>query len=260
MDIAAQPPFPSQPPDAPEIAGRRIDWTGRDVLFGILWFIGSFAVLPISVIAPLALFYDTHDFVFQIVEILIAVPLYALIVSVAVAKTFKRYGGGWERLGVSRPRLAHIWWALGALVGALTVSLVYGSFVQYFDIGFLSQDCGDQIPREFRDNATLLALAALAAVLFAPIAEELFFRGFVFTGIARSFGIPAGIVGSGFLFGAAHLVGNPVLYKSLIQFWAIGMIFAFAYWKSQNILATIAAHFTFNLLGIILIASTTCQK
>jgi membrane protease YdiL (CAAX protease family) len=114
------------------------------------------------------------------------------------------------------------------------------------------------VPESIRASALLLAMSSFLAVIFAPACEELYFRGFVFPGLARAWGPAAGIVASGLLFGSAHLLGNPTLYKSMIQFTAIGMVFAFAYWKSGNILSTMLAHFTFNLIGIVTIASTTC--
>ncbi|HET6615722.1 MAG TPA: hypothetical protein VFH62_07535, partial [Dehalococcoidia bacterium] len=32
--------------------GQRIDWTPRDVLFGVLWFIFLFVLAPLPVVAP----------------------------------------------------------------------------------------------------------------------------------------------------------------------------------------------------------------
>jgi membrane protease YdiL (CAAX protease family) len=40
---------------------------------------------------------------------------------------------------------------------------------------------------------------------------------------------------------------------------AIGCVFAATYWKSQNLLSTILAHFAFNLTSMIVIASTVCE-
>ena len=106
----------------------------------------------------------------------------------------------------------------------------------------------------------MLALTAAVAVAIAPPCEELFFRGFVFPGIARSWGVPAGIAASGLLFGASHLLGDPYLYKSLVALSLVGCVFAFVYYKSGNLLSTMFAHFTFNLIAVIALAASTCSK
>ncbi len=260
MDIAAASPLPSPRHDAPLVSGRRIDWTARDVLIGVLLFVGAFILLPIPIALPLAFVYATDAKPFLYVEVLIAFPLYLVFVAIAALRTFGKYGGGWERLGFSKPTLRTLLWGLGAFVGAIALSLIYGVVIDVFNVDFLKQGCGDQVPADLRNDATLLALSGFSAVIFAPLAEETFFRGFVFTGLARSWGPVAGIVVSGLLFGSAHLVGNPLLYKSLIQLSLIGMVFAFVYWRSGNILSTMLGHFTFNLIGIILVASTTCRS
>lgn len=73
-------------------------------------------------------------------------------------------------------------------------------------------------------------------------------------------GVAPAVIVSGLMFGSAHLLGNPMLYKSLVQFALIGMVFALVYWRSGNLLSTIGAHFTFNLMGVALIAATTCDE
>ena len=55
---------------------------------------------------------------------------------------------------------------------------------------------------------------------FAPPCEELFFRGFLFPGLARRWGVAAAIVVSGILFSGAHL-----LPKSFIPIAGVGMVF-----------------------------------
>ena len=108
--------------------------------------------------------------------------------------------------------------------------------------------------RRVRDHRELLALASIVVVAFAPPCEELFFRGFLFPGLARRWGIAAGIVASGLLFSSAHL-----LPKSFIPIAGVGMVFAFTYWRSGNILSTMLAHLSFNSLSIAFIAGGSCD-
>jgi len=257
MDIAAGASFPSTPP--PLVSGRPVPWTPRDVLIGIALFVGVFVVLPIPIALPLALFFDTDSRAVLGAGIALSAPIYLCVLWICARMTFMKYGGGWAQLGVARPTWATVGWAAAAFIAAFAAAAIYGTLVSYFNIDALTQSCGDQVPESIRSSALLMSMAAVLAVLFAPSVEELFFRGFVFPGIARAWGPAAGIVVSGVAFGSAHLLGNPTLYKSMIEFSAIGMIFAFVYWRSGSIFSSMLAHFAFNLVGVITIASTTCK-
>ena len=88
---------------------------------------------------------------------------------------------------------------------------MYGVIVEVFGLDFLKTDCAEQIPKEVRDERVLLALASLVVIAFAPVCEELFFRGFMFTGLARLWGLVPGLSSSALLFSLAH-----VSYKSFV--------------------------------------------
>lgn len=258
MEIAAEVPPPQ--PEPPIIAGTRVDWTLKDLFFGILCFFGVFLLLPVPFVIPFLIAgYDDDDRVYLIFASVITYVIYLGIIWSAAQFSIIKYGGGFERLGIRPPKWSTLGWAAVALVGAFVVGLVYQGFIGLFDLDTLRQSCDDQVPTEIRSDALLLALSAVGAVVFAPLAEEIFFRGFLFTGLARAFGIAAGILLSGVLFGSAHLPANPDLWKSLVPFMAIGVVFAFVYWRSENLLSTILAHFAFNLTSMIVIASTVCD-
>lgn len=262
MDIAAGASFPREP--TPEVSGRPIPWTPRDVLVGLVLFVVALIGVPLALALPTALplaqVYGSKSQPYLFASIVVTAPAYIAIAFIAARMTFIKYGGGWRRLGVVLPSWGTFGWAAVALLGAFTITGVYAALISYFHLDALSQDCGDQVPNDIRNSALLLSMSAILAVVFAPTCEELFFRGFVFPGIARAWGPAAGIIASGILFGSAHLLGNPTLYKSMIEFSAIGMVFAFVYWRSGNIFASMLAHFSFNLIGLIAIASTTCNK
>ena len=262
MEYSAEARLPQSEPQAepPVIAGTRVEWTLKDLFFGILCFFGVFLLLPVPFVIPLLIAgYDDDDRAYMILASFVTFIIYVGIIWAAAQFSILKYGGGIERLGIRRPKWSTLGWAALAVVGAFLVGVTYQGVINAFDLDTLRQSCDDQVPPEIRDDALLLGLSAVSAVIFAPVAEEIFFRGFLFTGLARAFGIAAGILLSGVLFGAAHLPANPDLWKSLIPFMAIGCIFAAAYWKSENLLTTILAHFAFNLTSMIVIASTVCE-
>jgi membrane protease YdiL (CAAX protease family) len=98
----------------------------------------------------------------------------------------------------------------------------------------------------------LLALGPIF-ILAAPFAEELFFRGFLYRGLRRRFSLwPAALI-SGAIFGLAHYQAPS--YLLLIPGLAVvGVGLALLFEWRQSVLATMAAHATFNLVGYLFIA------
>jgi uncharacterized protein len=114
----------------------------------------------------------------------------------------------------------------------------------------------DQLPSDL--STTAAAASVVLAVLVAPIAEELFFRGIVFRSIRDRRGFWLGAIVSGLLFGAAHYVPaawqDTLLLQSIMVFTGIGL--AWVYERRGNLVANIASHMIFNTIGVILILST----
>ncbi len=100
--------------------------------------------------------------------------------------------------------------------------------------------------------------AALLALVVAPIVEELFFRGCVFRSLRDRHSFPLAAIVSAFCFGLVHYVPGPwqdtVLLMTIMVFTGLGL--AWFYDRRGNIVASMAAHATFNLIGLILILST----
>ena len=111
-------------------------------------------------------------------------------------------------------------------------------------------------PRQLSPDLSSSAkvLAAVLAIVIAPPAEELFFRGVLFRGLRdrRGFAIAAGV--SAVAFGLAHWTGEwrgaLVLVLSMV---VTGLGLAFLYDRRKNLVASIAAHATFNIIGVILL-------
>ncbi len=87
----------------------------------------------------------------------------------------------------------------------------------------------------------------LAAMLFAPVAEELAFRGVMLKRLRGSFGLIGCAVVSSLMFGIMHL--NPM---QSIYVLPMGMMFAYVAYKYDSVIPAIIAHILNNCLGIIL--------
>ncbi len=95
----------------------------------------------------------------------------------------------------------------------------------------------------------------LALIVAAPIFEELFFRGFLMTGLSRSFVRPAGaVLITSALWAAIHLQYE--LYILMIIF-IMGVLLGIARLRSGSVLLTIGLHSLFNLVAIVEVAIYT---
>ena len=88
-------------------------------------------------------------------------------------------------------------------------------------------------------------LVTVAIVVFAPIAEELFFRGIVFNAWLREAGRIWAYVGSAALFAAIHLS-----LESLLPIFLLGLALAWVYQRTGNLLAPITMHATVNGISV----------
>lgn len=102
-----------------------------------------------------------------------------------------------------------------------------------------------------------LILMALASVVFAPIFEELLFRGSIFAWLYEIHPILAHVL-SGFLFGFIHVMnavfsGDVGEIVQVFSYFFMGMGLSFLYEKTNNIYVPIITHALNNLMAVILI-------
>lgn len=255
MEITADAGLPPR-----EGAFGDVPWTARDVLVGFVLLVVVLYVPSIIVVAPLLVFFDADSRPVLATAVVMAGVSSLLCGAIALRFTVQKYGVRLDALGFRPVRWSTLGWAVFALVAALGVNLGYTGIVNGLDLGFMKQKSCEQIPSDIIGDHLLLAMTTVFVVGIAPITEELFFRGFVVPGIARRWGIVAGIVATGLLFGSLHVVGNYLLYKSLIPLAATGIVFAFTYYRSKNIWSSISAHLVFNAVASIALFTTTCPK
>ncbi|WP_083765254.1 CPBP family intramembrane glutamic endopeptidase [Heliomicrobium modesticaldum] len=88
-------------------------------------------------------------------------------------------------------------------------------------------------------------LLLFAAAVFAPVAEESFFRGFFLPALARRWGWTKAIHGTAFVFAAMH--GDPYRFLPLYVagYW-LGLVVS----REGTILPAIVAHAVWNLIGL----------
>jgi hypothetical protein len=83
-----------------------------------------------------------------------------------------------------------------------------------------------------------VAVALLGAVLFAPIFEELIFRGLLYGSLRARLSWPVAALGSALVFGLAHGYGATGFLSVLLS----GLLWAYVYERTGSLLPCIAAH------------------
>ncbi len=137
---------------------------------------------------------------------------------------------------------------LAGLAAALvTFALSHGLAAVQDRLGFPVQE-QDWVLELAGDPARLARLAPFL-VLLAPLAEEVFLRGYVFRFLYERAGPGAAYGISSVLFALIHF--NPSGFAIYV---AIGLVLAWIYRKSGNLLAPIAGHVCFNALVIAALA------
>jgi membrane protease YdiL (CAAX protease family) len=108
----------------------------------------------------------------------------------------------------------------------------------------------DDLPDELGvdgSTAALVAVALLVCVL-APIAEELFFRGFCFTALRRTLGMLPAAALTGIIFGAIHLGGTDIEF--IVPLMVFGFFLCLLYVWTDSLLPCIVLHALNNALAL----------
>jgi membrane protease YdiL (CAAX protease family) len=100
---------------------------------------------------------------------------------------------------------------------------------------------------------------ALIALGLAPPTEEFVFRGVLFTGLSRSWGVVWAGIAVTALFAAGHLTEVVYYWPALISIALAGVVALIARLRSGSLAPAVAVHFTYNL-GIVLALYTGLAK
>jgi membrane protease YdiL (CAAX protease family) len=139
----------------------------------------------------------------------------------------------WGRFGLVCSALLAVGFAGEWLIAMLAESIGWSShWTEWFDNDLVWGDSSEA------------AGTLVEYVLFAPVFEEVAFRGLLFATLRRRFGMTASALISAAVFGAAHGYG---LLGFVSVLWS-GLLWAWAYEKTGSLLPGILAHAVNNLL------------
>lgn len=239
-DFRPQPPPVPQLPES-ELAPEptEVPWRAREAFLIVLFALvtgGFFTMLAVTM---------TDD---ETLAALLATLLIEASLGFWVWMWVKlRHRAGLAQLGF-RPRRGDI--GSGAL--AAVIGLASGAAITQLVLSIANRvtERPVETPQQLPDinHGVELVLAGIAVVIVAPIAEELFFRGFLYQAFRKWRGVTQGLFLSAFVFALAHI--SPIIMPSIF---ALGVILAYLFEKRNSVTATIAAHISYNLIGFIII-------
>ena len=242
FDDSVQPMEPAQT-GLPSREGR-IPWGQADIIKAIGLVILGTVIFLIPAAIAVAIIDQPNSDAETLAGLVPSLALEVLLLVLAVRFTLGKYRCSWRDLGFRLPARGG-WWLppLLVVVGWIIVG-VYFAIVSALGAGDLESQ--SQFPDEAFQSPVVIPVVAVLALIAAPITEETFFRGFIFVGLRRRWGLVGAAFASGILFGLAHVL--PILY---IPFALIGVLFALGYVYSGSLWVPMAAHFLFNSISFI---------
>lgn len=134
-----------------------------------------------------------------------------------------------------------ILWGIITVFIAFTIIITIGGIFQLLGFDLTDSSNIPQLELYFSIPSILIL------IIIQPIAEEIFFRGFLLDKFKNLFGKNIAIFFSSLLFGLAHLsYGN--IYPAILTF-IIGLLLAVLVVKTKNLYSSIIAHILFNLIS-----------
>lgn len=181
------------------------------------------------------------------VETIVAATSEVLIVCVVWLLAVRRYAkGGWAAVGLRSPvSFMALLLAPIILLGSLGFTTLYETALRSVGLESL---VGESLPHEMIGEGIfrVMTIALIAGMI--PVIEEIFFRGFLFAGLAARFGVLTGLIVSAAIFAIAHAD-----VKVMMPIFVTGLLFGWAYHKTKTLWVPIAAHACQNLAALMLI-------
>lgn len=150
------------------------------------------------------------------------------------------HGGGLRALGLRPPKTTkQASWLLPPIVMIvmLAFNTAYVTLVNQLGIDWLTPP---DLP--FDEYGPLaLTVAGIMVVLVGPFAEEVFFRGFVYSGLVLRWGVLAGLIVSALIFSLAH-----ASVAILIPIFVAGVLLAWLYHRTGSLWGCVWVHATQN--------------
>ncbi len=148
---------------------------------------------------------------------------------------------GFVRTSGFRPYL----FAAGMWLIGLSMLIVWMQVLIWLGVDFLVPP--DTAQKALDEAGGSIVVTILLVGIAGPIAEEVFFRGFVLTGLLKRFGVRRALLFSSVLFGLFHL--DPA---AIVPTFALGLILGWVYLKTGSVWPAMFAHGLHNTVAVLI--------
>lgn len=148
---------------------------------------------------------------------------------------------GFVRTSGFRPYL----FAAGMWLIGLSMLIVWMQVLIWLGVDFLVPP--DTAQKALDEAGGSIVITILLVGIAGPIAEEVFFRGFVLTGLLKRFGVRRALLFSSLLFGLFHI--DP---GAIVPTFALGLILGWVYLKTGSVWPAMFAHGLHNTVAVLI--------
>jgi len=138
-------------------------------------------------------------------------------------------------------------------VGIVIVAIIIGGIVNALVYSLLQEPAAVRNPWSGFGNSpasSSLMLLLFMMIILAPIAEEIFFRGFIYNALRQRLNIYTCIILQAIIFATFHYKNPYDDIYSLISIFIVGIILVLAYEWRKSIVSPILVHSFYTLFGV----------
>jgi uncharacterized protein len=232
-------------PTLPTTSPLPAPWGVRELLFGIFTAAAGILALNLVLLAAAATTGGAPAKNGAVLTVFVALQD-LVIVAAAALFSIARYCVGWAQLGLRGFNVP-----LGC---GLSAALLFASYVVRICYGLVALAFGykpalQDVLLRLDTEGFGLVLTLIAAAVVAPIAEEIFFRGFLYGGLRGRIGAIGAMLVSTLFFTALHFS-----IDQFIPIFFLGLFLAWLYEKTGSLYPGILLHLSNNAISLVLLA------
>lgn len=214
----------------PDNAERPVPWSLRDTVIGF----GLFVAVMFGVALLPALLKNTNW------GLSLYVLIYQPIQFIPIWILLRLRGGSLADLGLRKAQPNVLAIGCGLMVALFFVNIVNNLIMFALGVEVQAQQFSDLL-----GSLDQPALLLITGMVFAPLFEEMIFRGFLFAGLRQKMGWGWAALVSSAIFGAGHLS-----IAAFIPTFSLGLLFTYLYQRSNSIWPGIIIHTLINSFSL----------